>query len=222
MINLEAEARVFAAEVADPLNRTVTDGIRLAAVVRDSQATTVLVGYGISRKDFAVKPVPLRIRNIPPTYHLLVAYMLGPDPEQTHLAVAKSQYGLYLDNDRQKMLVHWDYTRDPANAYPVAHVQVNGDCEYFDLLTEEARNAGRVSPKRPLRDFHFPVGGRRFRPTLEDVVEFLAVEGLVTVRPDWATAVTEHRRRWDERQLRAAVRRFPEIAIAQLQEDHRI
>jgi len=74
------------------------------------------------------------------------------------------------------MLVHWDYARDPENDYPSAHVQVNGDCEHFDILTEQARNAGRVSPKRPLRDFHFLLGGRRFRPILEDVVEFLVVE----------------------------------------------
>ena len=221
MVDLEGQAREFAAEVTDLLNRTVTDGIRLKSVIANRRATTVHVGYGISPKDLAAKPVPLGIRR-PPACPLLVAYILGLDPEQAHLAVAKSQYGLYLDSDRQKMLVHWDYTRDPENDYPVAHVQVNGDCEHFDTLTEKARNAGRISPMRPLRDFHFPVGGRRFRPALEDVVEFLVVEGLAEMRNDWETVVKEHRDRWEEHQLRAAVRRFPEIALQQLREDRQI
>lgn len=60
-IDLEAEARVFAAEVADLLNRTVTDGMRLAAVVRDSRATTVLVGYGISFTDVEVPVRRVRV-----------------------------------------------------------------------------------------------------------------------------------------------------------------
>ena len=222
MVDLEGQAREFAAEVTDLLNRTVTDGIRLKSVIANRRATTVHVGYGISSKDLTAKPVPLGIRRTPPACHLLVAYILGLDPEQAHLAVAKSQYGLYLDSDRQKMLVHWDYTRDPENDYPVAHVQVNGDCEHFDTLTEKARNAGRISPMRPLRDFHFPVGGRRFRPALEDVVEFLVVEGLAEMRNDWETVVKEHRDRWEEHQLRAAVRRFPEIALQQLREDRQI
>lgn len=222
MIDLEAEARIFAADVADLLNRTVTDGMRLAAVVSDSRGTTVHVGRGIGRRDLNVKSLPLTIGKRLPVAHLFVAYLLESDPEREHLAVVKSQYGIYRDGDSRQMLVHWDYQREPKNAYAAAHVQVNGECEHFDILTEQARNAGRVSPKRPLRDFHFPVGGRRFRPTLEDVVEFLAVEGLAEVRSDWATAVKEHRERWEERQLRAAVRRFPEIALAQLREDRQI
>jgi len=88
--------------------------------------------------------------------------------------------------------------------------------------TEQARNAGRVSPKRLLRDFHFPLGGRRFRPILEDVVEFLVVEKLTEMRDGWETVVKEHRDRWEERQLRAAVRRSPDIALAQLREDRQI
>ncbi len=222
MVDLEGQAREFAAQVTNLLNRTVADGIRLKSIIAGKRAVTVHVGYGISAKDLTAKPVPLGIGKTPAVCHLFVAYILVLDPEQAYLAVAKSQYGLYLDSDRQKMLVHWDYTRDPENDYPVAHVQVNGDCEHFDILTEKARSAGRTSPMRPLRDFHFPVGGRRFRPTLEDVVEFLAVEGLAEMRNDWETVVKEHRDRWEERQLRAAIRRFPEIARQQLREDHQI
>jgi hypothetical protein len=47
-------------------------------------------------------------------------------------------------------------------------------------------------------------------------------EKLTEVRDGWETVVKEHRDRWEERQLRAAVRRSPEIALAQLREDRQI
>lgn len=219
MIDLEAEARGFAAEVSNLLNRTVTDGIRLTAVIARRQSTTVHVARGIGRRDFSVKSLPLTLGNKPPAAYLFAAYILKADPEDAYLAVHKSQYGVYLDEDMTKMLVHWDYEREPATTYAAAHVQVNGECEHFNELTALARNSGRECPDRPLRDFHFPVGGRRFRPTLEDVVEFLSVEGLVDVRPGWEDVIREHRERWEDRQLQAAVRRHPQVAIRQLQED---
>jgi len=222
LIDLESEARGFAAEVTNLLNRTVTDGMRLTVVIAHRSATTVHVGRGIGRQDLSVKLLPLTLGKKPLVAYLLAAYVLEADPEKAYLAVAKSQYGLYLDGDLRQMLVHWDYEREPANAYAAAHMQVNGECEHFNALTEQARNSGRVCPQRPLRDFHFPVGGRRFRPSLEDVIEFLAVEGLAEVRPGWEEAVREHRERWEERQLQAAVRRHPHVAMEQLRKDHQI
>jgi hypothetical protein len=59
-----------------------------------------------------------------------------------------------------------------------------------------------------LGQLHLPVGGRRFRPTLEDIVEFLVLEGICDERPGWENAVQEHRMRWRENQLKAAVRRY--------------
>ena len=225
MIDVLADARSFADDVTGLLNGTITHGIRVsAAAVKGGadQGNVAQVGLGVGRANLSPRLIPLTLGNSKPTAYLRVAYLLKSDLEGTHLAVAQSRYGLYLDENGEKMLVHWDYDREPKNEYPGAHVQVNGECEYFDILTNQARNAGRISPKRPLRDFHFPVGGRRFRPTLEDVVEFLAVEGLAEMRNDWETVVKEHRDRWEERQLRAAIRRFPEIARQQLREDHQI
>jgi hypothetical protein len=185
LIDLHAGSRFFAAEVTSLLNRTVTQGIRLTAVIaRRQTTTTVHVGKGIGPQDLSVKPIPLTIGNKPAAGHLFIGYILKADPEENYLTVDKSQYGLYLDDGLENMLVHWDYEREPANSYGMAHVQVNGRCEHFDQLTEMARAAGRTCPERSLREFHFPVGGRRFRPSLEDVVEFLAVEGLAEMRPN--------------------------------------
>lgn len=63
------------------------------------------------------------------------------------------------------------------------------------------------------------MGGRRFRPTLEDICEFLIVERLVEHRAGWAETLERSREAFQEKQLRAAIRRFPEVAIDQLRRD---
>jgi hypothetical protein len=219
LIDLDREARVFAAEVSELLNLTVTNGVRLSAVITHRNGTNVLVGKGLTKRNFVAEPIPLTINARQPVGYLQVAYTLAADPEETYLAVVKSHYGLYSADALAGMVVHWDYDREPDHAYPAAHVQVNGECSQ---LTENSRSAGRECDHRPLRDLHFPVGGRRFRPTLEDVVEFLVVEGIVDVRPDSLEVVKQHRALWEDRQLRAAVRRHPETAMRQLREDGHI
>jgi hypothetical protein len=81
----------------------------------------------------------------------------------------------------------------------------------------------KIRERRPavateLGQLHFPVGGRRFRPTLEDIVEFLVLEGICDGRPGWENAVQEHRMRWRENQFKAAVRRYKGWAAEALRE----
>jgi hypothetical protein len=72
-------------------------------------------------------------------------------------------------------------------------------------------------PAVHLQRLHLPVGGRRFRPTLEDLIDFLIIEKLVTdCRPDWAEEVAAGRERFRRRQLMAVVRRDPESALESL------
>jgi hypothetical protein len=70
---------------------------------------------------------------------------------------------------------------------------------------------------RPLDKFHIPVGGRRYRPSLEDFIEFLHAERLLpTLREGWRELLAETRGDWLRRQLRAAVRNDPDSAAEQL------
>jgi hypothetical protein len=210
--DLETEARRFGDDISDLLNRTVANGARVSAVLVPERATCI-VGCNVTRRNIQPLPVPLTLGRKPPRAHLWIGYVLQLDEEGEHLAVTKSGYGLYLDEDRREMLMHYDYERDPPNDYPAAHFQINGRSVGFDRLLD------RVGlPARELRDFHFPVGGRRFRPTLEEVIEFLVIEGLVEALPGWTDAIAYHRERWEDRQLRAAVRRNPDVAAAELRE----
>jgi hypothetical protein len=72
--------------------------------------------------------------------------------------------------------------------------------------------------ERFLADLHFPVGGLRYRPSLEDLVEFLIAEGLVGDFHDgWREAFDESREPYERIQLGAAVRHDPDAAYEALQ-----
>jgi hypothetical protein len=199
--DLEHEARRFAAQVSELLNGTITTGVKLSAVLHPDG--TCWVGRGVTRRNFELQSIPISIRQRKPRCFLMVAYVLQWDPEGTFLAVRKSNYGLHLDGSLRVTLLHYDYERSPGNDYPAAHLQVIGQSDGFDSLSNCTKELGR---------FHFPVGGRRFRPTLEDLIEFLVVEGLVDSYANWRTVLLEHRGRWERLQLQAAVRRDSEAA----------
>ncbi len=110
-------------------------------------------------------------------------------------------------------IASYDYTRDPPNDYPAAHMHIHGRAENLEQMLERC---GR--PKDKPDDLHLPVGGRRFRPCLEDLIEFCILERLVTPRPRWESVLNVSRQRFRDDQLRAAVRRSPEIAAGVLKE----
>jgi hypothetical protein len=63
-----------------------------------------------------------------------------------------------------------------------------------------------------LAEYHFPTGGHRFRPCVEDVFEMLITQFRVDALPDWQEAVAEGRKEWRDKQLMSAVRDAPETA----------
>ena len=67
-----------------------------------------------------------------------------------------------------------------------------------------------------MSDLHFPVGGTRFRPCLEDVLDMLVRELGVDHADAWRTALTDGRERWRRMQTAAVVRDAPVEAIAAL------
>lgn len=174
---------------------------------------TTVVGCGVTSRDWKLRPIPLTLGEKNPTCFLVLGYVLELDPEGQHLTVSSSTYALYTDADATELLFHYDYIRDPPHGYPAAHVQISAESA---PLCDLARKRGR--PKKGLADFHFPVGGKRYRPTLEEVIEFMVVEELAEARGSWRTEVAGGRAEWQDIQLRSAVRRDPEVAAEQLRE----
>lgn len=210
--DLRGAASAFASEISDLLNQTICNGIRLSAVASNDYRT-VVVGYGVTKTQWYSRHcIPIGLGGTPKV-HLHVSYRLTPDTEGRYLAVSSSTFAVSLDTDMNLELFHIDFEREKAGGYPEAHLQVAATSAHWQKLCTQ------VSPKgRELGRLHFPVGGRRYRPTLEDLIDFLVTERLVEARPGWEAHVEDGRRRFHERQLRAAVRRDPEVARSALEE----
>jgi hypothetical protein len=206
--DLRAQAAEFADQTSDLLNRTVTHGIRIRPVLQ-ADRQVCWIGYEINKHTLSPpRGIPLTLTTATPQCYLNVAYTL--EQHQGFLVVSESTFGLYLDEDLEENVFHFDYVREPDNEYPLAHVQVSGTSAVFDELCL------RLGQEKELSRLHFPVGGKRFRTCLEDVIEMLIVERLVAPRDDWRSAVEQHRSRFHRIQLMAAVRRDPEAAREQL------
>lgn len=204
--DLEREAKAFASKLSVLLNKTVCNGVRVQAVLRPGNSGIVHVGYKLTRRDWdSPQAIPLCIDGRAATVYLALSYRLASDHEGAYLMVASSVLGLTLDAEQTQELVHFDYERDKPDGYPEAHIQVVADSPEWAALR------GRPGVKA-LGRMHLPVGGRRFRPTLEDVIEFVVREGLAEGRSGWRDVVERSRDDYAENQLRAAVRRYPEVA----------
>jgi hypothetical protein len=90
---------------------------------------------------------------------------------------------------------------------PDAHLQICATSKAWEQIGVRVDGTERL-----LGRMHLPVGGRRFRPTLEDMVEFLVTEKLAQPKNGWKEAVTAGREKFRKKQLRAAIRRDPETA----------
>jgi hypothetical protein len=173
--DLEKESRRFKNELDDLLNRTVCTGISLKSIVTSTSPQRAVVGYMITKDNQDVtEGIPIttggRAR-----FYLGLSIRLAPDDQQMHLMVTSSTMILATSADvanESNILLHYDYEREKEN-YPEAHLQV---CASSDAW----RAAGRRldGKERLLERLHLPVGDRRFRPTLEDLIAFLIREQL--------------------------------------------
>lgn len=132
---------------------------------------------------------------------------LEQDFEDKYLMVRQSVMLLSASADPADTLLHYDYERDKPDDYPDAHLQIcatSDDWKRVGIRTDGS--------ERLLERMHLPVGGRRFRPTLEDIVEFLIAEKLAQPKDGWKQAIAAGRESFRRKQLRAAIRRDPETA----------
>jgi hypothetical protein len=157
------------------------------------------------------KPLPLRVSGQQlASMKLSVACEL--DSVGRYLAVAESTFNLLATLDRTPVFrIH--YRRSP-NAEPTAHVHIHAHRGALSHLLSQS------SHKHPhdMSSLHIPVGGSRFRPCLEDFIQFLIVECGFDAKPGWQSHVAAGRERWRCRQAAAVVRDVPEEAARVLRD----
>lgn len=137
-------------------------------------------------------------------------FKLCVDSHQTHIAVEHSSFVLKAKLDRAP-IIRWDYDRD-ARAKPRSHVQITAHRGALSHLLS------RLDHRTPhsIESLHIPTGGERFRPCIEDVVEFLIRDCGFQSKEGWEVDLREGRARWRRIQTRAVVRDSPSEAAAEL------
>lgn len=68
-------------------------------------------------------------------------------------------------------------------------------------------SAGRM---KPMEDVDFAAGSKRYRPSIEDVIETVIDEGFTHPLPYWDQPLRLSRERYEQIQLRAAVATHPD------------
>lgn len=137
---------------------------------------------------------------------------LDLDWSGAYLKNIRTDISVFSVLDRQP-LFHLDYRSDMRKA-PRAHWQFHaerGSLTHLLTLAHEHRPRVVQNP-HTLSKLHFPVGGERFRPCLEDVIQFLIEECGVDRGRHWRKAVTAGRERWRRLQFRTTVRDLQEEA----------
>jgi hypothetical protein len=210
--DLERQAREFAESVQNVLNATICTGIRIG-VVSSADTKLVSIGYGVTGICDTPALFPVSLGRKKPRCWLKVGYQLSLGTSRRFLTVAVSAFEVYAATGAQAPLCRFDYERGKSGGYPEAHIQVHGESGALAAWTG-------VPNTRELERLHLPMGGRRYRVTLEDVIEFLITEKLADTRDGWADVLARHREEWERLQLSAAIRADPDTAWGILTDMH--
>ena len=214
----ETLLRTAAEEFVDRLNSLVaatikTDTRFVVALGRNGQRANIrAIDYPDSRSD----GFPLvRDNDDPeaPALLLLARFAVEIGEDDDHLQVVSSTVGLWVDitggRKDPRPLIRVEYDRHRvAGDRAAAHVHLHAHSPEMAWIYG---SSGQPAPD--LHSLHFPVGGQRFRPTLEDFLLFLERENLYTDFKDgWRATTLESLRGFEETQAVATTRRYHQVA----------
>lgn len=219
---LRARAETFAANITRTVQAAF--GSRVPPFVVVGRPGTAVARFYVRQEE--AEGIVLHVEGSP-LLRLLVTYQCTWDHRGAYLAVEKSAVEVLAPASTEP-LFRYDYLRN-AHRVACAHLQVYAHRDATTWAMSAAGTRSRRSRKRltaaeegtevpRLGDLHFPLGGARFRPCLEDVLQMLADELGVDVEKGAYRALAEGRQQWRLDQLAAAVRDSPETAAKVLEE----
>ena len=219
---LEDQANGFAEDLTSTVRALVADCDRFAAsALADDEE-----GSGrISVQQVPNTGVPLKVRG-DPLLPLTVSIFCSWDAPGRYIVVDNSEFKVYAGaKAKGEPLFRYDYVRWPGDDMPGAHLQVHGHRDAVAHVMSRAGTNTRRGRSRAesdavprMSELHFPLGGQRFRPCLEDVLEMLVNEFGVDCTSEGLEALRAARQRWRGIQLATATRDTPEHAIRALEE----
>lgn len=141
---------------------------------------------------------------------LRVDYLCRLDSAERFLAIDNSKIWIVAEVDRTPIF-RFEYLYE-AKTVPHSHIQVHAERGALSHLLS------RTAHEKPhsLAALHLPTGGSRFRPGLEDVIQFLITDCRFDSLPGWRSAVLRERAEWRAVQTRTVVRAWPEEAVKRL------
>jgi len=145
------------------------------------------------------------------------------DSTDSFLAVESSTFSVHAQaKANEEPLFRVEYDRK-KNSCPSSHFHVHAHRDEVTHLlglsrklnAENAKKVKKYTSDFPkLSKIHFPTGGHRFRPCLEDVLESLRLEfNLDTDNSRWKKHLDKARLEWRKIQAAAVVRDSPEVAF---------
>lgn len=92
---------------------------------------------------------------------------------------------------------------------PVSHWQFHGERGSLSFILARTRRSGKAENiPMSLSALHFPTGGRRFRPGIEDFIQFLIRDCGFDSNPSWQSAVEDGREISRRFQVRTVARDY--------------
>ncbi|MFJ1757708.1 hypothetical protein [Kitasatospora sp. NPDC088134] len=147
---------------------------------------------------------------------MTVEYFCCWDQAGQFLAVDNSAVKIYC-RGQQEPLFRYEYVRKHGTWPPAAHIQLHAhrdEIAWIQRLAAHGKPA--VMTKKDsvprLSQIHFPVGGHRMRPGLEDVLLMIVREFGIDTVDGWEDALLAGIQLWRHKQVRAAVRDAPDEA----------
>ena len=127
-------------------------------------------------------------------------------------------------------LIRYEFERPKNRDVPSAHLHIHheglcAECANSNIsAVYQLGGTNNPSAKRAQariasgkyahqQDFHFPLGGERFRPCLEDFLHALIYEFGIDHEPGWQEVLEHGREQWRLRQTAAVVRDAPAAAV---------
>jgi hypothetical protein len=163
-----------------------------------------------------------------PLLKLDVEFKCDWDSTSIYLAVLSSSVKILPPGkDKAEPLFRYEYQRDVGLVLPAAHLHIHAHRNELAYAMARAGSQGiakrrkgktvhQAESKSKLSELHFPLGGHRFRPCLEDVLAMVHAEFGVDTGPGWEKLLKDQRAEWRRMQTSAVVRDAPEVAAKEL------
>jgi hypothetical protein len=158
-----------------------------------------------------------------PLFRLGAKYYCELNQANTYLAVEQSIFTVF-HFARTEPILRYDFIRKPKSDIPSAHINMHSESAALIQAMNDAGTNKRTQRRRAgttrarAAQLHLPLGGPRFRPALEDVLEMLVVELAIDCANGWRQSLREGRSLWRDTQLRAAIADNAGAAVEALEE----